>query len=449
MRRHSLAISISAVIALLSLGGTAFAAAAGPSGRHGAAAASAPVPARNMPGLTATSPLPPQLPAQTRIAPASSLVSSVYESDSCAVATSGPSFECMATGYDISYGVHVVGSCWEQGMVMWNGCYPSDADVKNLINVAAGVSCSSPDQATCLVVGWHYDNFRYERQLAESEEDGGNVTILDEGSPPGSTWSFLQDASCPTSGFCLTVGAAGTSRRTRHGVEYYGHATAYEWNGIAFTALSVPAPAGSGYTELSAVSCSAPTTCLAVGNYINGSGRWKIYSALWMNGSWQVAPALNVTGEKYTTFQSVSCPTTTTCIAVGDSYPTTTSTLTRGFAEAWNSGTWTFSAQPTLRHAALAGVACPAAGSCVAVGWRGTRALTGTLDGTSWTWQETADTKRPFPTDVLDHVSCAAAGQCVAVGYRYDASVRPSRRSFRTLAELWNGISWSIMKTYI
>jgi hypothetical protein len=164
MRKHSLAMSISAAIALLSLGGTAFAAAAGPSGRHGAAAAGALVPARNLPGLTAASPLPPQLPVRTRIAPATSLASSLYESDSCAVATFGPTFECMAAGYYISYGVHVLGDCWEQGMAMWNGCYPLDADVKNLINVAAGVSCSSPDQATCLVVGWHYDNFRYGRR---------------------------------------------------------------------------------------------------------------------------------------------------------------------------------------------------------------------------------------------------------------------------------------------
>jgi hypothetical protein len=445
MRRHSLTMSVPAVIALLALGGSAYAATTGPSGSQRGAAIGSPAPARNLPGLTATSPLPPR----ARIAPASSLASSLYDSDSCAAATFGPTFECMATGYYVSYGVHVLGDCWEQGMAMWNGCYPSDAEVKNLVNLATGVSCSSPDQATCLVVGEHYDNPRYETQLAESEQDGGNVTIQDESNPRGSTWSVLQDASCPTPGFCLTVGAAGTSRKTRHGVVFHAHATAYEWNGTAFTALSVPAPAPSGYAELSAVSCFAATTCLAVGNYINGSGRWKTYSALWTNGSWQVAPALNVTGEKYTTFQSVSCPTATNCIAVGDSYPKATSTLTRGFAEAWNSGTWTFSAEPGLRHAALMGVACPAAGSCVAVGWHETRALTGTLDGTSWTWQETADTKRPFPTDVLDHVSCAAAGQCVAVGYRYDASVRPSRRSFRTLAELWNGISWSIMKTYI
>jgi len=89
-------------------------------------------------------------------APAATYAYAAFTSDTCTVATFGPHFECMATGYYIDHGIHALGMCWEQGMVMWNGCYPADAVAKNLVTLPLGVSCSSPNFTTCSLVGEHY-----------------------------------------------------------------------------------------------------------------------------------------------------------------------------------------------------------------------------------------------------------------------------------------------------
>jgi hypothetical protein len=382
-------------------------------------------------------------------APAATYAYAAFTSDTCTVATFGPHFECMATGYNIDHGIHALGMCWEQGMVMWNGCYPADAVAKNLVTLPLGVSCSSPNFTTCSLVGEHYDNPRYAAQIVEVYSNGGNVTIVNEKNPAGSTWSVLQDVSCPTPTFCLMVGAAGTSRRTSHGILYHGHATAYKWGGKRLTRLSVPLPGATGYSELAGVACANQATCMAVGNYITARGKWKTYSALWTGGSWHTAPARNVPGVKFTTFQAVACPATTTCMATGDTYPKPGSSRTRAFAERWTSGTWHMSAVPGLFHAGLTGVACPAINLCFAAGWHGNRGLIERWNGSSWAWQKSPRTPKPLAGDTLTHVSCVTEAECAAVGYRYNPAVRPARRPFRTLAELWNGHSWTLMRTFV
>jgi len=380
-----------------------------------------------------------------RTAPAIPSVSELYDGDTCYPANGGLTFECMATGYYAQFGVHALGAVWQPGDLIWGGDYPMDATVKHLVTAPTAVSCVASN--VCLLVGEHFSNSRYPVQLVEGPTASCScpLGIVTQKNPIGSTWSVLQDVSCTAGIFCMAVGKAGTTRRTSHGLVYISHATAYTWNGTKLTRLVVPAPAHSRGAELAGVACPSATTCLAVGNYTSAAGKWRTYSAAWNSGTWTLARALTITGETFTTFQDVSCPSPSACVAVGNA----SRPGSRPFAETWNGSMWQKSPMPSKLRAGLTGVSCPATNACVATGFHGNRALIEAWNGTTWTVQTSPDTRAPFTGDNLLHVSCVTTAQCVAVGFRYNPRVRPRRRQLLTLAEYWNGTSWQITRTYL
>ena len=98
-----------------------------------------------------------------------------------------------------------------------------------------------------------------------------------------------------------------------------------------------------------------------------------------------------------------------------------------------------------VANGALAADACPSPARCVAVGSyadsSGTSALAESWNGTAWSIQRV-----PVPVSVthsaLDGVSCSSATACTAVGYYTD-----NLGDQVTLAEKWNGVSWSVQAT--
>jgi hypothetical protein len=360
----------------------------------------------------------------------------------------GVSYYCISVGWTASYaGVAALGLAWEQGAPSWSGDYPSDATSRSAVNDAVEVSCASVNPAaspTCAVVGLHYSNPRYEQQLIEVSQGGSEYTILSQNSPRGSTWSATQDVSCPTSTYCMMVGLAGRSYRKHHHLVYPAHATAYAWNGTKLITLHPPAPAHATYSELAGLSCASPTMCMAVGNYENAHGTWLPYTVSRISGHWQVQTTPRIRGERTTTYEGVACPTATLCMAVGEAFRPGS----RTFAELWNDGTWTKSAMPAVTDAGVIGVSCATTTACEAAGWHGNRGLLEAWNGTGWSTQKPPSTGRSFRAGGLTHVSCVTGSpaECVSVGYSFNPKVRPSRRTFHAVAEVWNGTKWSLMK---
>ncbi len=116
----------------------------------------------------------------------------------------------------------------------------------------------------------------------------------------------------------------------------------------------------------------------------------------------QSTPQLTWNSQSYPGGQvlySVSCPSTTTCTAVGKS-GTIVGTINAG-------GTWVKETSSTT--STLYGISCVSTSECVAVGAGGTVVFT-TNAGNSWqAGQSTLTTN-------LDSVSCPSSGQCWAVG---------------------------------
>ncbi len=371
--------------------------------------------------------------------PDSRLIDDVLNGDSCANLPDEPttSSECVAVGYAAAAPyVNGIEEYTSNGK-WYSNIFGSLGNATDPLEV----SCV-PQEATlpsCVAVGEFYENAEHPMQLlATGGANGFSPVTLHN--PKGTKWSTLDSVSCASTAFCMVVGTAGTTRKTAHGLRYIGHATAFRWNGASLRSPAVPAPAHAKTSELAGVSCPSTTSCVAVGNYTSAAGRSLPYSALWSDGSWKVRTTPTVKGKSGTFFQDISCPAVTSCVAVGDAEkPGITA-----FAERYAAGRWTVQRIAAERSSTFYGVSCPTTSSCVAVGVHAGKSLIESWSGTKWTAQSVPTTSAPFTTDVLQHVSCLSPEACTAVGYRHNPA---SKFANRTLALGWNGAKWSVQKT--
>ncbi len=144
---------------------------------------------------------------------------------------------------------------------------------------------------------------------------------------------------------------------------------------------------------------------------------------------------------------SDSCNGPSACTAVGSYQNSSGATVT--LAEGWNGTAWSIQATPNPAGATASyfdGVSCSAANACTAVGYSENSSgdvttLAEAWNGTTWSIQTTLN---PSGSDdsMLDAVSCTGASACTAVGSYYSS---PGNEV--TLAEAWNGSTWKIQTT--
>jgi hypothetical protein len=131
-------------------------------------------------------------------------------------------------------------------------------------------------------------------------------------------------------------------------------------------------------------------------------------------------------------FSAVSCASPSSCMAVG-------STNNSLLAEQRTGSTWTILSIPGSGQ--LSGISCASATACEAVGQSGSGPFAERWDGTSWTVQ-TAQLPAGATSSQLAGVSCTSATACEAVG-----QFSTGGSTFQTLAEVWNGSTWTIQAT--
>ncbi len=228
--------------------------------------------------------------------------------------------------------------------------------------------------------------------------------------------------------FAGTLGSAVQQART-------ATAAPAEWS-----VTPSPNPAGNAGSALRSVSCTSSSNCVAVGDgFFNGNFGTIIES--WDGTTWTVVPSPNpISGLGYPRLNGVSCTGPRSCVAVGD-YGTQSG---RNFTliESWNGGVWSITPSPNPGIGSLPGnyldsVSCTSAMSCVAVGMftgpLGYQPLIETWNGTAWS--VLAGPSLPESSE-LASVSCSDAGSCMAVGFSED--------TYQTLIETWDGNTWSV-----
>jgi len=278
-------------------------------------------------------------------------------------------------------------------------------------NKLAAVSCISA--SFCEAAGTHVNSSGNDAGLAE-QWNGTSWNLQAVPSPPSTFGNprteTLVGVSCVSASFCMAVGS--------------GTAGAYTemWNGTSWKLQSVPVPS----LQFTAVSCTAVSFCMAAGT--NGG------VAIWHGSSWSAGP--DVPG--FSPLTGLSCVSASYCEVVG-------SGPSGQDAAAWNGSSWSAQSTSGPANAGLSAVSCSAANACEAVG-----TLFGQTDatfaeawnGSAWTTQSTPN-PQASQGSLLNSVSCTSAGACTAVG-QYQSS---NLGFLRTLAEVWNGQTWSLRST--
>jgi hypothetical protein len=285
------------------------------------------------------------------------------------------------------------------------------------------VSC--PTATSCFAVGYYEDSSHVDAALAE-RWNGASWVIESTPSPTGAIDSQLNSVSCPTAASCFAVGFYENSSNV-------DLTLAEHWNGASWVIESTPNPTGALDNDLSSVSCLTITSCFAVGFSENASKVDVTLAERWNGASWSVEPTSNPTGALASVLQSVSCPATTSCLAVG--YSEDSAEVDFALAAHWDGARWSVESAPTPSGGLtsyLDGVSCPSTSDCSAVGEYENGpdhevTLAESWNEAGWAVQSTTN---PDTYDQLEAVSCVASGACSAVG---DSSVSPFEAS--TLAE--------------
>lgn len=384
-------------------------------------------------------------------------------------------------------------------VLLTTGCSPSgggsvDQYWPRIHNDLTGIAC--PSVSLCFAVGNTYvdstSGYSDYRSLIE-RWNGSSWSIVDSPNPtPGDT--HLAKVSCASSSLCFAVGYEGP-------YVPHGHPLIIKWNGSLWSAVPTPNVNEASNALLRDVQCVTPSVCFAVGQYVpsqgNGSGlieRWNGSSwtavagphegllvgvgcatasfcfasgidytfdgahsvslhltELWDGSSWRLVPSGSHDGEYEV--DSISCSSRIQCAGSGS--------LNNQFAslsmmEAWDGVSWRAVATP---HPAapsdgrafdrLVSVSCADASFCQAIGSHvltpphsaHSDTLAERWDGSSWTILRTPNgSPTPGANDALLAVSCPTRSRCLAMGH-YDGP----NGFLRTLAEQWNGNSWSIV----
>lgn len=339
----------------------------------------------------------------------------------------------------------------------WNGARWRISRASKL-DMLTGVSCTGV--ARCVATGGYVGRSDAPLGLAETLTGSSWRTTKLAGGGTGR----LDDVSCDGSRGCVAVGAGGLALKLSLAESWDGRTwrrlpgppggglgavscvqadclatketAASWWNGSTWRPVNVPLPSSLVAGGITDVSCTGTAHCLASGAYDSepcclAPGRHiqipsdQIAFAESWNGK-----ALRLLKPSGQGLGSVSCVTASFCMTVGPDA-----------AKLWNGTSWRGLAMPgSFGHPGLVAVSCASTVACMAVGdyviKRGEHAVAAVWNGAGW-----RTIALPIPGIHLADVSCPTATWCVAVGYSYQGQA-----ATRTLAALWNGNRWQILK---
>jgi hypothetical protein len=292
-----------------------------------------------------------------------------------------------------------------------------------------GMSCAS--STSCTAVG--YSSVGGISGLIESW-NGTTWSVYPALSVPGAEGDQLNGVSCLSATACVAVGFADISVPNDQTQE-----TLIEtWDGNTWSVVPSPSP---GYSDdLSSVSCTSTTDCVAAGSYSPESGQHsQTLIESWNGTEWSVISTPNpspIPGN--IELLSVSCSALDSCVAVGTGYTTSNA---EALIETWDGTSWSLS-PGAVEDAVLQGVSCTGPNSCVAVGRSTTtnQTVIESWNGTGWTLDPspTLGRRAPFLSE-LTSVSCSDSSNCVAVGW----FKTKSKSAAETLVETWDGMTWT------
>jgi hypothetical protein len=280
-----------------------------------------------------------------------------------------------------------------------------------------GVSC--PQTSWCMAVGQSAAGTMALRWTAA----GWRIVPI----PTPSADAGLGGVKCLSWSFCMAVGGYPTASGGQLPF-------AEQWNGHAWHTLPVPPAAGAVQTYLGSIDCLTPTWCTTTGEQHFASGLVTPIADHWNGHRWAVQPTPHPAGTDFSNLSSVSCTAVTRCIAVGGTSDNGGDTGNGAIAERWNGTAWHLITVPSP-GGSLSTVSCPTPSVCTAIGFYFTNAggqlFADRLQDGSWSEQPTPLLPQVFEM-AQPAVSCATRFTCIAVG-----GYEPDGPGSITLTEHW------------
>jgi hypothetical protein len=273
-------------------------------------------------------------------------------------------------------------------------------------------------------------------------------------SSPATPIGDLTGVSCSTTATCVAVGNGFVATPLLHQILYAESLSQGVW-----TSQKLPLPPAAALNGFDAVpylqgvSCPSTSFCVAVGYFRRvGTHESHPLAEVYSDGSWQAVSLPLPAGAHHdagdgASLSSVSCTSSTSCVAVGTSDDEDYLTVETLAGQTWNADSLV-SPAPGER-VALSGLACPSEASCVAVGayWEGatfSRPLAAILSDHLWTLQRlrvpaNALTNAALNFPMLSSVSCTNPNSCIAVGADLIHSLYPA---VVPIVEIFDGHKW-------
>ena len=310
---------------------------------------------------------------------------------------------CAAAGYyrDTSGGYHglaetLSGGTWTATAVPVSGLNPAAAAQVVLHQVACPVTGS------CAATGSYVDSSGHRQGLIATLSDGTWTasTVPTAGlspAPAANPLLYLNSLSCAAAGSCAAVGYYLDPSGREDGLIVTLADAMWSATTAPVGGLNPPPSTNSvAIVHLDGVSCPAAGSCVAVGDYRDMGNNEDWFAETLSGGAWSPATipmtGLVPTGLSVDSFTGISCPSAGSCTAIGtyadaSGQATSQSGIEHGLLETLSGGTWTATAAPTTGleppqvyttnpqqppyqvPVTPASVACPVAGSCVAVGY--------------------------------------------------------------------------------
>lgn len=272
------------------------------------------------------------------------------------------------------------------------------------------VSCVS--RTRCVAVGYYFDvPSGYYRTLIAKYN--GTAWSLDASPNRGSVDNYLFGVDCFDTTHCVAVGRSFDTQAQVSRILVLTLA------GTRWTLTATP-NRSSASTLLADVSCGDVTHCIAVGYSVSDVDHTIQTLILGRNTErWGIRVSVDRPNES-NLLRDVSCPSPTTCVAVGASDPGTEQFDEKSLIETLSGGSWVLAASPSRagydNH--LWAVSCFTETQCVAGGESQNdtiaRPLIETLSGGLWRNTQPAP-YRGSTFNYLYGLSCSTR-QCVAVG---------------------------------
>jgi hypothetical protein len=251
-------------------------------------------------------------------------------------------------------------------------------------------SLACPEVGSCVAVGTYFDTNDNAAGLIETLSGGiWTSTEAPEPASTATYQSvFLNSLACPVVGSCEAVGSFQTANAAgENRIELPAVGVIETLSGGTWTEDVAPVPSNAStqpqgnISALDAIACPAMGSCEAVGGYDQSSGSLSAFIETLSNGTWKPTSVSGVTSG----LRAVACPEVSSCVAVGQSEGDEGSEV---LIETLSGADWTSTSSPLPANAApanllgsqeavLDSVSCPASGSCGALGFYSVPSATG------------------------------------------------------------------------